>query len=141
MAFGWEAEGGHGGRIADGGFGEGIVDGAEEVFVVDGDGDGFAIANDFLFFTEESFERWPGDAGAIDGVAGGADGGVVCFGVGDGIFGGADVGGECAVGSSAEVAQHGVPAGVFKEGEVGGFEFDDPADVFVAVFFLSDEGR
>ena len=56
LSFGWEAEGGHGGRISDGGFGEGIVDGAHEVFVVDGDGDGFAIADDFLFFAEEAFE-------------------------------------------------------------------------------------
>mgnify|MGYP003679284631 CR=1 FL=1 len=74
-------------------------------------------------------------------MAGGTNGGVVGFGIGDGIVGGAEVCGDCSAGSSALMTEHGVPAGVFKEGEVCCFYFDDPADVFVAVFFLSDEGR
>ncbi len=74
-------------------------------------------------------------------MTGGTDCGVVGFGVGDGIVGGAEVCGDCSAGSTALMAKHGVPAGVFEEGKVGGFEFDDPSDVFVGVFFLSDEGR
>jgi hypothetical protein len=139
--LGWgEVQSRHGGWVVEGGFGEWIGDGAEEVSVIDGDLDGLALTDDFLSFAMEAFERGAGEAGAIERVAGGADGRELGLGVGLGIFLGGNGLGDGGLRSSSLMVNHGIPRGIFIERELVDFDLDDPADVFVAVIFVGDEG-
>ena len=116
-------------------------DGAEEVSVVGGDLNGPPLADDFLGFVMEAFERGARKAGAIERVAGGADGRELGLGVGLGIFLGGNGLGDGGLQSSSLMVNHGIPRGIFIERELVDFDLDDPADVFVAVIFMGDEGR